>query len=166
MPQASDSNYIALTRHRRPFSTAGRPPVLEIVDDAWATEAILPDDDLMITRYEQAVSSNLLLFAEDEIDGGDHTNVPVVTPIVAHNGGNGSSGSGMGGSGNTGNPMLDRRRREEMWNDLGLDQLISAVDLAHFTSTTTSTTNAAAAGTSTQQRHSNQNQSQTQTPTR
>jgi hypothetical protein len=30
MPQASDSNYIALTRHRRPFSTAGRKEIDDI----------------------------------------------------------------------------------------------------------------------------------------
>lgn len=122
MPQPTDSNYIAVSRHRRPFSTAGRPPILEIVDDAWACETVLPDDDLIIARHE-AASSNLLLFAEDEVDG-DHTSVPVVTPSTNNAPGGGSGGSNGGGGG--GNSFVDRRRREEIWNDLGLDQLINS----------------------------------------
>jgi hypothetical protein len=65
----SDSNYAAVTRHRRPFSTAsasiaGRPPVLEIVDDDWAADR-LSDDEVEVGRHEAAVAP---LLEEGELD--------------------------------------------------------------------------------------------------
>jgi hypothetical protein len=116
---------------------------------------------LMISRYEHAISSTLSLFADDEIDGGnDHTSVPVVTSITSHS----SGGNGNGGSNSTGNPMLDRRRREEMWNDLGLDQLLdptSSLAQQQLAAASSGTTTAAGVTASSAQRHSNQNQSAT-----
>jgi hypothetical protein len=101
MPQPSDSNYAAVTRHRRPFSTAGRPPVLDIVDDEWASEK-LPDDDVDVRRHEAAVAP---LLEEGELDA----DAIVVSPT--------------GNSSIAANNASERRRREEGWNELGLDQL-------------------------------------------
>jgi hypothetical protein len=101
MPQPSDSNYAAATRHRRPFSTAGRPPVLDIVDDEWAS-ARLPDDDVSVAKYEAAVAP---LLEEGELD----SDAIVVSPT---------------GNSSTVASNAERRRREDLgWNDLGLDQL-------------------------------------------
>jgi hypothetical protein len=60
----SDSNYAAVTRHRRPLSTAGRPPVLEIVDDDWAADK-LSDDEVEVGRHEATVAP---LLEEGELD--------------------------------------------------------------------------------------------------
>lgn len=50
----SDSSYAAVTRHRRPFSTSGRPRSIDIVDDAWAS-ATLSDDEIDVERQENEV---------------------------------------------------------------------------------------------------------------
>jgi Apc13p protein len=97
MPQASDSNYAAVTRHRRPFSTSGRPPVLEMMDDSWAGSKL--DNDEIVLHHTPAVP------LEDDEDGGDAA--AAVTPN--------SSAAVTAAS--------DRRRREEGWTDLGLDLL-------------------------------------------
>ena len=60
----SDSNYAAVTRHRRPLSTAGRPHVLDIVDDEWAADK-LSDDEVEVGRHEAAVAP---LLEEGELD--------------------------------------------------------------------------------------------------
>src|SRR5687767_13568075 len=60
----SDSNYAAVTRHRRPFSKSARPPVLEIVDDDWAADK-LSDDEVEVGRHEAAVAP---LLEEGELD--------------------------------------------------------------------------------------------------
>ena len=60
----SDSNYAAVTRHRRPLAKAGRPPVLEIVDDDWAADK-LSDDEVEVSRHEAAVAP---LLEEGELD--------------------------------------------------------------------------------------------------
>lgn len=60
----SDSNYAAVTRHMRPFSTAARPPVLELVDDDWAADR-LSDDEVEVGRHEAAVAP---LLEEGELD--------------------------------------------------------------------------------------------------
>ena len=101
MPEASDSNYAAVTRHRRPFSssTAGRPPALEIVDDAWATDK-LSDDEVEVGRHEAAVAP---LLEEGELDAD-----AIVSPA-------GNSSAAVNSS--------ERRRREEGWSDLALEQL-------------------------------------------
>jgi len=101
MPQPSDSDYAAVTRHRRPFSTAGRPPNLDAVDDSWARDR-LEDDNLEISRHEAAVAP---LMEEGELDA----DAIVVSPT-----GNSSAAASS---------ASERRRREEGWNDLGLDQL-------------------------------------------
>lgn len=98
----SDSNYAAVTRHRRPFSTAGRPPVLEIFDDEWAKDT-LEQDDLALSAHEAAVAP---LLEEGELDA----DAIVVSPT-----GNSSAAA---------NTASERRRREEGWNDLGLEQLL------------------------------------------
>lgn len=108
MPRGSDSSYVAVTRHRRPFSTAGRPPALELVDDEWA-EDTLADDTVEIADYEAAVAP---LLEEGELDA----DAIVVSPT-----GNSSAAA---------NSASDRRRREEGWNDLGLDQLLEPVETA------------------------------------
>lgn len=101
MPEASDSNYAAVTRYRKPMSTAARPSVLEIVDDDWARDK-LSDDEVEVGRHEAAVAP---LLEEGELDA----DAIVVSPTT----GNSSSAT---------NPS-ERRRREEGWTELGLDQL-------------------------------------------
>jgi hypothetical protein len=60
----SDSNYAAVTRHRRPLnSKAGRPPVLELVDDQWAADK-LSDDEVEVGRHEADAGG----FEEGELD--------------------------------------------------------------------------------------------------
>lgn len=97
----SDSSYVAVTQHRRPFSTTGRPPVLELVDDAWAADS-LSDDEIETGRQELALAP---LLEEDEMD----TDTVVVT---------------TGNSASAANSAAERRRREEGWTDLGLDQFL------------------------------------------
>lgn len=99
MPEASDSNYAAVARHRRPMSTSGRPPVLELVDDDWAADK-LSDDEVEVGRHEAAVAP---LLEEGELDAD-----AIVSPA-------GNSSSAVSSS--------EQRRREQGWNDLGLDQL-------------------------------------------
>jgi hypothetical protein len=48
----------------RPFSTAARPPVLELVDDDWAADR-LSDDEVEVGRHEAAVAP---LLEEGELD--------------------------------------------------------------------------------------------------
>lgn len=93
----SDSSYIAVTNHRKPFDTSGRPPVLELIDDDWASD-VLEEEDLPTKQYE------VPLMEDDDLDGEQ----AVVTT--------GTSSSAV-------TNLAERRRREEGWNDLGLDQL-------------------------------------------
>ncbi len=96
----SDSSYSASTRHRRPYSTSGRPPTLEIVDDDWAGDT-LSDDDVVVDAHEAAIATFL--------DEGD-LDVDAVVVSTGH--------SGPG----TSNSAAERRKREEgRWVDLGLD---------------------------------------------
>lgn len=61
----SDSNYVAVTRHRRPFSLCSSSiAVLEIVDDEWAADC-LSDDEIEVGRHEAAVAP---LLEEGELD--------------------------------------------------------------------------------------------------
>ena len=60
----SDSNYAAVTRHRCPLATSGRPSVLELVDDEWAQDK-LSDDEVEVGRHEAAVAP---LLEEGELD--------------------------------------------------------------------------------------------------
>ncbi|CAB9517346.1 expressed unknown protein [Seminavis robusta] len=99
MPEASDSNYAAATRLRRPFSTAGRPPALEVVDDEWAADK-LSDDEVEVGRHEAAVAP---LLEEGELDAD-----AIVSPA-------GNSSSAV--------TAAERRRREEGWSDLSLESL-------------------------------------------
>ena len=60
----SDSSYAAATRHRRPLtSKAGRPPVLELVDDQWAADK-LSDDEVEVGKHEADAGG----FEEGELD--------------------------------------------------------------------------------------------------
>lgn len=132
----SDSNYAAVTRHRRALNPkAARPPVLELVDAQWAADK-LSDDEVDVGRHEADAGG----FEEGELDA----DAIVVSPA-----GNSSS---MANSGECGSALVnirerfrrvkacfthtqllcvstfytsaaERRRREEGWNDLGLDQL-------------------------------------------
>ena len=96
----SDSSYSAATRHRQPYSTAGRLPTLEIVDDEWAADT-LSDDDLNCDIHEAAIASFL---EEGDLD--------VDTVVV----------SAIGHSDPSSNGLSERRKREEgRWNDMGLD---------------------------------------------
>ena len=104
----SDSSYAKATRHRKPYSTAGRPPVLEIVDDNWAADT-LGDDDVNCEIHEAAIASFL--------DEGD---LDVDSVVV-------STGHSNPGTNNT----AERRKREEgRWNDLGLDNFNAASAVA------------------------------------
>lgn len=104
MPSASDSNFIAVTRWRRcPYATT--PPVW-LDDDEWRTTPTLPadDDDLVdVQKYESAVAP---LLEEGELDA----DAIVVTP--------------SGNSSAAANHAVERRRREERWTDIGLEQLL------------------------------------------
>ncbi|KAL7554870.1 hypothetical protein ACHAWF_018415 [Thalassiosira exigua] len=94
----SDSKNVAAIKLRRRPPGTSRPPNLDVVDDAWAADA-LSDDELDATRGESAIAP--LLEDEGELDDA------VVTAA--------NSGSAALGA-------LERRRREEgRWNDLGLD---------------------------------------------
>ena len=97
----SDSSYVAFTQHRRPFSTTGRPPVLELVDDAWAADS-LSDDEIETGRQELSLAP---LLEEDEMDADT---VVVTTGNLA----------------SAANSAAERRRREEGWTDLALDQFL------------------------------------------
>lgn len=95
----SDSNYAAATRHKRPLSTAGRPPALDIVDDDWAADT-LSDDEIEVSAQREADLAGLL----------DETELDDAVVVAA------------GQSGTAANAAAERRRREEgRWNDLGLD---------------------------------------------
>ena len=61
---SSDSNYAAVTRHRRQLNpTTGRPPVLELVDDDWAADK-LSDDEVEVGRHEADAGG----FEDGELD--------------------------------------------------------------------------------------------------
>ncbi len=93
----SDSNYIAATRHRKTNSTAGRPPSLEIVDDEWAADQ-LSDDEVDCHQHEVLIQP---LLGDIDVDA-----------VVVSTGHSDSTQTDS-----------DRRRREDKWNDLGLDRL-------------------------------------------
>ena len=99
MPRLSDRNYAAVTRFRRPYST--RPPVW-LDDPSWRSQR-LEDDEVDVQRFESAVAP---LLEEGELDA----DAIVVTPA--------------GNSSVAANHAAERRRREERWNDIGLDQLL------------------------------------------
>jgi len=102
----SDSSYSAVTRHRQPYSTTGRPPALEIVDDDWAADT-LSDDDVDVETHEAAIASFL--------DEGD---LDVDAVVVS---------TGHSGPASNGNSAAERRKREEgRWVDLGLDHFDSS----------------------------------------
>mmetsp|Transcript_26223 Transcript_26223/g.49626 ORF Transcript_26223/g.49626 Transcript_26223/m.49626 type:complete len:131 (-) Transcript_26223:34-426(-) len=110
---ASDSNFIAVTRWRQPYSST--PPVW-LDDEEWRTTPTLSneDDDLDVQKYESAVAP---LLEEGELDA----DAIVVTP--------------SGNSSAAANHAVERRRREERWTDIGLEQL-----LQHQASITTAAT--------------------------
>ena len=104
----SDSSYTARIRHRGRTlqSTAGRPPSLDIIDDAWAA-ATLSDDEIDVERQEVAVAS-LLLDEEGNLMDSDAACAFLST--APH-------------SGSAADAAAERRRKEEgRWNDLALDQ--------------------------------------------
>ena len=79
----SDSTYSAVTRHRRPVSTrAGRPPVLEIIDDQWAADK-LSDDEVEVGRHEADAGG----FEEGELDADAIVVSPAGNSASAVNGG-------------------------------------------------------------------------------
>ena len=96
----SDSNYSSVARYtRQPLSA--RPVSLHVVDESWACDT-LSDDEVEIARHEAAVAP---LLEEGELDA----DAIVVSPT--------------GNSASAANTAAERRRREEGWNDLGLDQI-------------------------------------------
>lgn len=95
MPQASDSSYAAVTRHRRPFSVAARPPIFHR-DKTWTTE--LDSDDLLLQHHEESITE------EEDPDA--------VAPA--------------GTSSAAASSNQARLRREQGWNDLGLDTLLDS----------------------------------------
>jgi len=99
MPQASDSSYAAVTRHRRPYSTAGRPPVFR--RDPHHRLLSNDDDDVLLQHHEESVTTE-----EEDPDAG------CVAPA-----GNSSAAA---------QSLRERRRREEGWNDHGLEALLAS----------------------------------------
>lgn len=102
MPLPSDSNFRSVMRTRRPLANPGRPPAIAaVLAHDWGKEE-LPNDDVDVSRHEALVAP---LLEEGELDSDSM----VVSPT-----GN-SSATAVG--------ARERRRREEGWNDMGLDQL-------------------------------------------
>jgi len=122
MPPPSDSGLTAATRLRRPYSTSGRPPVLDIIDDAFVKERLADDLDIPgIARLEAAVAP---LLDDGELDSD---------AIVISASGNSSAAA---------QSASERRRREdEGWNDLGLDLLMPQQRLATSTNHNNNTNN-------------------------
>ena len=96
MPQASDSSYAAVTRHRRPFSVAARPPIFHREPTSWTTQ--LESDDLLLQHHEESITE------EEDPDA--------VAPA--------------GTSSAAASSNQARLRREQGWNDLGLDTLLDS----------------------------------------
>ena len=96
----SDSNYSSVARYTR-HPKAARPVALHVVDEQWASDT-LSDNEVEIARHEAAVAP---LLEEGELDA----DAIVVSPT--------------GNSASAANTAAERRRREEGWNDLGLDQI-------------------------------------------
>ena len=93
----SDSSYVAVTRHRKAYSAAGRSPVLDVVDDEWAADK-LSDDEIDAERQEAALEP---LLEEGDLD------VDAVVVVAS--------------SSNNMNAVERRRREDGRWNDLALD---------------------------------------------
>lgn len=130
MPQASDSNYAAVTRHRRPFVTSSYARAAFLIEgecldgisaldnpipthgftpeegacsflsNAWTSDQ-LEDDDIPVARHESVVAP---LLEEGELDA----DAIVVSPT--------------GNSSVAANNATERRRRDEGWADLGLER--------------------------------------------
>jgi len=97
--EMSDSSYAAVTRHRRPYSTSGRPPELERIDDAWAAES-LSDDEIDVHRHELAIAP---LLDDNDLD---------IDAVVISNGQMGPAFTSA----------FERRRRDgTKWTDLAMD---------------------------------------------
>jgi Apc13p protein len=137
MPRYSDSNYAAVTRKRRYMSHI---PTVAIVDSSDAAAAfdkggcsfdwpgdVLEPDDVDITRHEAAVAP---LLEEGELDA----DAIVVSPT-----GNSSSAA---------NVASERRRREDGWNDLALEQFAEAAASASASASSAAAVAAAAAASS------------------
>ena len=120
----SDSNYVAVTQHRRPFSTTGRPPVLELVDDAWAADT-LSDDEIETGRQEFALQS---LLEDDDFDSENIVSTTANSATAANN-------------------ARERRRKEQQWSDLGLDQFLNDNPAVTVPPAATSTAEANSTGT-------------------
>jgi hypothetical protein len=96
----SDSSYAASTRHRKPYSTGGRPHELDRIDDAWAASD-LSDDEVDVHRHELAIAP---LLDEGDLD---------IDAVVISNGQMGSAFT----------TAFERRRRDgTKWADLAMDQ--------------------------------------------
>jgi Apc13p protein len=135
MPRYSDSNYAAVTRKRRYMSHI---PTVAIVDSSDAAAAfdssggcsfdwpgdVLEPDDVDITRHEAAVAP---LLEEGELDA----DAIVVSPT-----GNSSSAA---------NVASERRRREDGWNDLALEQFAEAAASASASASSAAAAAASAA---------------------
>ena len=117
MSRMSDRNFAAVTRFRRPYSS--RPPVW-LDDPSWRGQQ-LEDDEVDVRRFESAVAP---LLEEGELDA----DAIVVTPA--------------GNSSVAANQAAERRRREERWNDIGLDQLLMPNELNNANNTSASSNNA------------------------
>lgn len=106
----SDSTYASRIRHRGRYlqSTAGRPPSLDVIDDAWAA-ATLSDDDIDVERHEVALASMLLDEEDDLLD----SDAACAFSAAPH-------------SGSAADVAAERRRKEEgRWNDLGMADFLA-----------------------------------------
>jgi hypothetical protein len=139
MPQPSDSSYIAVTRHRRPYSTAGRPPNVDVFPQSWVTmERREWDEDIPVQRYEALVAP---LLEEGEWDAAESA---VVSPS-----GNSSSAAA--------HCAAERRRREDGWTDLALEALLDPTGMPFPTNTNaTNNTTTNTQGSSSQNHHHHQ----------
>jgi Apc13p protein len=134
MPRYSDSNYAAVTRKRRYMSHIPTVAIADSADDValesngfdWPGDVLEPDD-VDITRHEAAVAP---LLEEGELDA----DAIVVSPT-----GNSSSAA---------NVASERRRREDGWNDLALEQFAEAAASASASASSAAAAAAASAATS------------------
>lgn len=143
---ASDSNYVAVTRHRRPFSKANtRPTPLLVWDnhlphshpamkmttadsqttvgDGGVWSSRLEPDDVLLSP-EVTMGPMMMMMMDD---GEDRDAVVVVTRSINE----------------------ERRRREQGWNDLGLELILDANPSSSSSTIIIPTTAAAAASAAT-----------------
>jgi hypothetical protein len=126
MPHLSDSNYAAVTRHRRPFTVTGRPSFWDSTEDHLKGEDTvaggggdgLGDDDIVL-------GGAALQSGSGGAGGGDDGSGIPLQLLLLDDDADASSSAVTPNSAAAANAAAERRRREEGWNDLALDVLLN-----------------------------------------